>query len=352
MDRHIDSELLSAYHDRALGPAQAGVVRAHLDGCGQCAARLRECVRADDVVRLAARGAGGDAAPTGWDDFRSSVLAAAIEQPFKSARRFAHPGRWGVVAAGIAAAAVLAVLLRSEPPIAHLDSSDPALLGGGATARLPTLPPEAASPSIARAGGSTQMLRLPTTDPFAPAPAATVVFPRAVGSEPAGWVVARAAPPASARPTSPTAAAVEPVAAPEVVSAPRPGIDPRAAEQEVHAALDAAERFLVRIAQMNPADLIEFDNVDRWMRSERLVERLTHLRRRADLESAVRFQAAALEAVFTKFTLAAGDYLSRDVEATQQSIRRRFEFRLAMIDQARRMLPAATAARRPTATAL
>src|SRR5437764_15381349 len=41
MTEHPDL-LLSAYLDEALAPAEAGAVRAHLDGCARCRGRLGE----------------------------------------------------------------------------------------------------------------------------------------------------------------------------------------------------------------------------------------------------------------------------------------------------------------------
>jgi hypothetical protein len=343
MDRHIDATLLSAYHDGRLGPAQGEIVRRHVEACGRCGRALADLRRADDLVRLAAPRSADDES---WRRLRAGVLAATVEQ-FAGRRSLPRRAPW-MIGAGLAAAAIaaLAVLLRPEPPIDHLDFGGPLVVDRTQPAAEPAL----GTTSAAALGRASRTAISADAIPVPPNPADVGA---AILSRPAAPVSVRSesprvepsmTPPAR----SPVFLSLAPALPREAVVAPADGAaDPRATARLVRATFDAAEHYLTRIEALSPSNAAAFAELNGRLKADRVLERLMHVRRRAGLDSALRTQAAVLEALFMKFTLAAGDYLSRDLAAAQRDIHR-VELRRAAIEEARRWL----AALRTEATAL
>jgi anti-sigma factor RsiW len=368
MDQHIDPVLLNQYHDGRLGPAESGIVSGHVAGCAECGHRLSELRRSDDLVRLAGRSPAGETAAD-WSAFRAGVLAATVERPVAAiTRRAPRAAAWVAGIGGLAAAIVLSVVLRPEPAISHLDVPEPiaaaASPGAGVTASAVTVP--ALRPGIGRSAPAEPTVSS-VSDPTSGAPAfsarAGAPTPASAGAD--ELIADRALAAASFPRTSPSARPVDPTPAvpgmdgPPAIEAgplPTPERDPvaenhqRALARQIAAAFDSAELYLRQISGMNPADAGQFAETVGRLRADRVLEKLTHLRRRGDLDSTTHAQVSTLEAVFTKFTLAAGDFRSRDVEATRRDILRRFEFRRATIEEARLRL-AGLRLDRPTAVA-
>ncbi len=117
-----EQERLSAYLDDALPPRERAEVTAHLDACGECAARLAELAAVDAAV-----GAAPFEAPSGYvESFPSRVRARLA--PRAAARRL-PAWTW---------AAAAALLLAVVTPLTLLRRPDEA-------ARSPTLEPPASA---------------------------------------------------------------------------------------------------------------------------------------------------------------------------------------------------------------
>jgi hypothetical protein len=344
MDRHIDTTLLSAYHDGRLGPAQGEIVRRHVEACGRCGRALADLRRADDLVRLAAPCIADDES---WRRLRAGVLAATVERP-GGRRSLPRRAPW-MIGAGLAAAAAiaaLAVLLRPEPPIDHLDFGGPLAVGRPQPAAEPAL--GTTSPAALGRAGRTAISADAIPVPPNPADVGAAILSRPAAPASVRSESPRVEPSMTPPARSPVFLSLAPALPREVVVAPADGAaDPRATARLVRATFDAAEHYLTRIEALSPSNAAAFAELNGRLKADRVLERLMHVRRRAGLDSALRTQAAVLEALFMKFTLAAGDYLSRDIAAAQRDIHR-VELRRAAIEEARRWL----AALRTEATAL
>ncbi|HEX3539252.1 MAG TPA: hypothetical protein VHT75_02305 [Acidimicrobiales bacterium] len=162
---HLDDEALSAAFD---GEATAAE-QAHLRTCPACRARLQPLATVaravgqpvvppplgdvDRAVALALQSA-APTAPTA-SDTHSPIVPSAPTAPTATGRPARRPGRWLGPAAGVAAAAVLAIvglavlLGRSHPSVPATTAARAPAAGGGAAPSSPTsatLAPALANP--------------------------------------------------------------------------------------------------------------------------------------------------------------------------------------------------------------
>ncbi|HET8632060.1 MAG TPA: zf-HC2 domain-containing protein [Thermomicrobiales bacterium] len=205
--------LLSDRLDQPLPPAQAEALRAHLAGCADCARYDRALQRGVAGIRALP-----DVSPS------PRVRAAVRERIFAGSRRAGPRGGWLRQGAGVAAAALLVVVVagltfallrggaRLTPRFAQrpaAPTTQAAFGHPGSTAAPPSTPGATQVPSI---------LLAPSGSP--PAPQETVSAPRTAAFAPATALVQGAtATPAPTRPPAPTATGVTPATAAGVVQA-------------------------------------------------------------------------------------------------------------------------------------
>lgn len=108
-DRHVTEEL-TALVDDALAPAERAAVEAHLDACAACRAERDAIARA--LATLAAVPAPPPPRP-GFEQRFYARLAREAPRPRSLLERLAaHPLRWLVPAAGLAAALAVGIGVR------------------------------------------------------------------------------------------------------------------------------------------------------------------------------------------------------------------------------------------------
>src|SRR5262245_8693560 len=106
---HVSDELLQRHFDGELEPAEEPVVRVHLDGCVECAGKLRSLERMQGFIRMAAQREDA-AANADWEGMFARIEHAAKQPEVVPIRpREASPkaqARWfrGASAVGLFAA--------------------------------------------------------------------------------------------------------------------------------------------------------------------------------------------------------------------------------------------------------
>ncbi|HKU40500.1 MAG TPA: zf-HC2 domain-containing protein [Polyangiales bacterium] len=119
---HVSDELLQRHFDGELEPGDEPVVREHLDGCAECAGKLRSLEHLQGFIRMAATDA---AAQADWQGMFARIEQAAQQPevpeitPVRPTRASAKAqARWfrGASAVGLFAAAAAALLMVYREP--------------------------------------------------------------------------------------------------------------------------------------------------------------------------------------------------------------------------------------------
>lgn len=140
---HLDDGVLRAWMDRELAPDDGRDVKDHVEGCGDCRARVRELRRAESVVQEAL--ALLDAPVPGaaaWARVSAGLAAPAVHRPVRSAPGGRHLARAAgfvlLVGGGVAAAVIPGSPLRSlwdSAPATTAPEGAPALAADAPPAR-------------------------------------------------------------------------------------------------------------------------------------------------------------------------------------------------------------------------
>ena len=122
---HVSDELLQRHFDGDLEPAEQAEAREHLTGCAECTARLRSLERMQQLIRMAAEDAAGEA---DWHDMYARIERAAQlpdVMPHRPAAQAART-RWfrgatmSAVGAFAVAAAALLMVYRQDAEVTQL----------------------------------------------------------------------------------------------------------------------------------------------------------------------------------------------------------------------------------------
>lgn len=164
---HYDDGVLRAWIDRELSADTHPGVGAHIEGCADCRARIREMRGAEEVVREALRRLDGPVP----HDLAWARVSAGIRAPVATARPAVSPGAgWG----SLARAAGITLFLAGGLAAAALPGSPLRSLWAPAPAETPAATLEAAAATADREAG----IRAPNAAPVRivlTAPAGTAV---------------------------------------------------------------------------------------------------------------------------------------------------------------------------------
>lgn len=158
VDGHPEPEWLSAWHDGEITGEAAAALKAHLDGCATCQARLADFARLDEVAPWLDRGLPDGAEWAGIDERLRARMDEEIAVPglaTQGRRRIEPPGfrlRWA-----LATAAGLAVLVIGSRVLFDRDWGMGGILGPSPTLRTAVEPPPMAPSSTGTMAANEEM---------------------------------------------------------------------------------------------------------------------------------------------------------------------------------------------------